>query len=269
MNILESIRHRRSVRTFEAKALTQEDQENILTYANEVTNPYGIPIIWRLLSVKEDKVSSQVIVGADTFIAGKMQRVPHAEEAFGYAFEKIVLFAESLGIGTTWIAGTMSRAAFERVMEVGQDEIMPCVSPLGYPADKMSLREKAMRKSIKADSRIAFEELFFSNSFSSPLQSSSDEALSDALEMVRLAPSAVNKQPWRIVLTDDAAHFYEKQSAGLRDGSGWDLQKIDIGIAMYHFEAAMAEHGKTVSFTMNDPGIDTPNGTEYMISCKF
>ena len=45
-----------------------------------------------------------------------MKREPHGEEAFGYAFEQIVLYAESLGIGTTWIGGTMDRKAFEKAM---------------------------------------------------------------------------------------------------------------------------------------------------------
>jgi len=38
---------------------------------------------------------------------------------------------------------------------------MPCVSPLGYPAEKMSLRETLMRKGIQADKRMDFDRLFF------------------------------------------------------------------------------------------------------------
>ena len=90
-----------------------------------------------------------------------MQRLPHAEEAFGYVFERVVLFTEAKGIGTTWIGGTMDRGAFERAMGLEEGEVMPCVSPLGYPARKMSLRETMMRKGVKADSRLPFEALFF------------------------------------------------------------------------------------------------------------
>ena len=43
-----------------------------------------------------------------------MEKVPHAEEAYGYSFEKLVLYAWSLGIGTTWIGGTMKRELFEK-----------------------------------------------------------------------------------------------------------------------------------------------------------
>ena len=73
----------------------------------------------------------------DTFIAGKMKKQKHAEEAFGFTFERIVLFATDLGIGTTWIAGTMDRKGFEKAIGLKEDEVMPCISPLGYPAERM------------------------------------------------------------------------------------------------------------------------------------
>ena len=68
-----------------------------------------------------------------------------------------------------------------------------------------------------------------------------------ALEAVRLAPSAVNKQPWRVVVTENAAHFYEKKDKGYDNGT-YDLQKADLGIALYHFENQCREEGKKVTF---------------------
>ena len=112
MNRMELVRHRRCVRTFDGRNLLPEDAGKLLGYAQGIETPYGIPITWKLLDAKEHGLNSPVIVGTDTFIAGKSRRVPHAEEAFGYAFEKLVLYAESIGIGTTWIAGTMNRPAF-------------------------------------------------------------------------------------------------------------------------------------------------------------
>ena len=266
MDIFEAIANRRSVRTFDGTKLREEDARAITEYAKNADNPYAIPISWKLLDAGEYGLSSAVIVGTDVFIAGKMRRVPHAEEAFGYSFEKIVLFAESIGVGTTWIAGTMNRDAFERALCLEPGEVMPCVSPLGYPAKKMSLRETMMRKGIKADSRFAFEELFFDGGFDKPLTEEKAGALKDALEAVRLAPSAVNKQPWRVVICGDKAHFCEKRSKGYVSGDGWDIQKIDMGIALCHFELAAKECGLDVTFEIADPGIPIPENTEYVAS---
>lgn len=266
MNINEVIRKRRSVRTFDGEKFSEEDESRIRDFAGKAENPYGIPITWKQLDADVHGLSSPVIVGTDKYIAGKIRRVPHAEEAFGYSFEKIVLFAESIGVGTTWIAGTMNRAAFERAMELAEDEVMPCVSPLGYPAKKMSLRESLMRKGVKADSRLAFGEIFFSGSFSEPLTEEKAGALREPLEAVRLAPSAVNKQPWRVVLDGSKAHFYEKRSKGFVSGDGWDLQKIDVGIALCHFELSAKECGFDVSFECADPGLSIAEDMEYIAS---
>ena len=266
MKISEAIRKRRSVRTFDGTKLRAEDALAIKEFAEKVENPYDMPITWKLLDAAKYGLSSPVIVGADDYIAGKMRRAPHAEEAFGYAFEKVVLFAESIGVGTTWIAGTMNRSAFERAMEIGADEVMPCVSPVGYPAEKMSLRETMMRKGVGADGRLAFEKLFFDGGFDAPLTEEKAGALKDALEAVRRAPSAVNKQPWRVVVDEDKAHFYEKRSKGYVSGDGWDIQKIDMGIALCHFELAAKECGLDVKFEIADPGLRPGDETQYIAS---
>ena len=266
MKISETIRKRRSVRTFDGTKLREEDARAITEFAEKVENPYDIPITWKLLDAEEHGLSSPVIVGADVFIAGKMRRVPYAEEAFGYSFEKVVLFAESIGVGTTWIAGTMNRAAFEHALALDSGEVMPCVSPIGYPAKKMSLRETMMRKGIKADSRSGFEELFFDGDFETPLTEEKAVAFKDSLEAVRLAPSAVNKQPWRVVVCGDKAHLYEKHSKGYVSGDGWDIQKIDMGIALCHFELVAKERGLDVTFEIAEPELRSGDGIRYIAS---
>ena len=269
MNAMELIRQRRSVRTFDGKALKAEDREKLLSFAAQIGNPYGLPITWRILSAKESRLSSPVISGTDTFIAGKLRRAPHAEEAFGFAFERFVLYAQSLGIGTTWIAGTMNRPAFEKAMDLEDGEVMPCVSPLGYSAAKLSLRESLMRKGIKADSRLAFNALFFDGSFDRPLTQEAAGELTPPLEMVRWAPSAVNKQPWRVVLNGKSAHFYENKSKGYVDGTGWDIQKIDLGIALYHFACGLEAQGIDWRLAVTDPGLSAPEGTVYIATIEM
>jgi len=266
MDVMELVRSRRSVRTFEDKPLREEDAAAVLECAAAAENPYGIPIDWRLLDAGRDSLSAPVIAGAETYIAGKMRRVPHAEEAFGYSFERVVLYAADRGIGTTWIAGTMDRPAFERAVALEEGEVMPCVSPLGYPAKKMRLKETLMRTGIKADSRLDFSELFFDCSFDKSLSSAAAGMFSQPLEMVRWAPSAVNRQPWRVVVCGSVAHFYEKPGKGFAANDGWDIQKIDMGIAMYHFVLGVEAAGAKTAFLQDDPGLKAPEGFQYIAS---
>ena len=243
MNITEIVKLRRSVRTFaEEKTLDENIINEIKDFLNTVSNPYGIKIEWFILDKKENKLSSPVIVGEKYYIAGKMKKIEHAEEAFGYEFEDIVLFLTSKNIGTTWIAGTMNRDKFHEAVALKEDEVMPCVSPIGYPAAKMSIRESLMRKGVGADKRLDFDDLFFLENFDTPLTSELKEKYKDIFELVRLAPSAVNRQPWRLVIKDDYIHLYESRNKGFIKDS-WDIQKIDMGIALNHLTNGLKERG--------------------------
>ena len=263
-NIDALVRGRRSVRIFEESPISQQELDQLFAFLAETTNPYGLPVEFKLLDGTMQKLNCPVVVGTNLYVGAKMKQAPHLNEAFGYSFELLVLYAQSLGLGTVWVGGTMDRAAFEKAMELTADEVMPCMSPIGYPAKKMSLRESMMRKGVKADERMTFEELFFDGSFDAPLTQEKAGNLAHPLEMVRLAPSAVNKQPWRVVRTDNAAHFYLKRSKGFNGGT-IDMQKIDMGIALCHFDLAAREAGLAPLFVQSDPGL-IAEGLEYIAS---
>lgn len=261
---LDTIRNRRSVRSFDGRALSSEDLEKIRSFAENVKNPYGIGIEWRFLSKEKDVLSVPVISGCDTYIAGKMKKQKHAEEAFGFSFERIVLFATDLGIGTTWIAGTMDRKGFEKVISLKEDEVMPCISPLGYPAEKMSLKEIAMRKAIRADKRLDPADLFFENDLNTPYEGK-DALMNELLEMVRLAPSAVNKQPWRLFIDGDTVSFYKKG-----DPTGdFDIRKIDIGIAISHFTLGLEEKGIGYDYICEELPEMKKDGYEFIAAVRM
>ncbi len=265
-NIAELIRGRRSVRTFDGKEISTAEKEELCAFMADIPNPFHIPVNFRLLSAKENGLTCPVVSGTDLYVGGKLKQGAYTNEAFGYSFEMLVLYAQSLGIGTVWLGGTMNRAAFEKAMELEAYETMPCASPLGYAAKKMSIRESMMRMAIKADERLPFEELFFDGSFDSALTKEKADRLAFPLEMVRLAPSAVNKQPWRAVAAENAVHFYLKRSKGFSADGKPDMQKIDMGIALCHFALAAKENGLNITLDTNAPEIDVKSDAEYIAS---
>lgn len=258
MNNMDIVKARRSVRSFDGRALSAEDRAALEDFARTVENPYGIKVDFVFLDAQANGLSSPVITGETLYVAAKAKKQPHVEEAIGFSLEKLVLFARSRGIGTTWIGGTMNRALFEKAAGLKAGELMPCVSPLGYPAAKMSMRETLMRRAAKADERQNAETLFFDGAFGVPLREE-NEAVKTALEMVRLAPSAVNRQPWRVVRVGRAYHFYLKHSKGYVGEATGDLQKVDMGIALCHFLT-----GAAGDFKLADPGLTTEKEIEYI-----
>lgn len=262
------IRERRSVRTYDSRPLSPEHLQKLRGMIEQISNPFGVPVSFKLLDAAEHKLSSPVLVGDTLYAGGKVTPCDHWNEAFGYAFEKLVLDAQSLGLGTVWIGGTMNRAIFEQAMDLAEGEVMPCVTPVGYAAEKMSIREGLMRKAVKADWRMPFEELFFDGAWNAPLTAEKAGALAYPLEMVRLGPSAVNKQPWRAVVMEDTVHFYLKRNHDFAIGKSGDMQKIDVGIALCHFDLAAQEAGLNPQFLLGDPGLPLEEGVEYIASWR-
>ena len=267
--LTEAIPGRKSVRTFDGAPLRPEDREKLEKYMKELSNPFGIPVECVLLDASREGLGSPVIAGETLYVAGMVEKKPYADVAFGVSFEKLVLYAWSLGIGTTWIAGTMKRDKFEAAAGLKDGWMMPCISPLGYPAKKRSLKESMMRKGVGADSRFPAEKLFFDGSFDKPLAGEKAAALAAPLELVRWAPSAVNKQPWRLVIGEDRVHFYEKKDKGYVGDATGDLQKIDVGIALSHFLLGLEDQGKAPSVAVEDPGIPAPADTEYIVTVVY
>ena len=267
--ITDHIKARRSVRTFDNRMLDKKDREILSSFMETIENPYYIPVAFKWMDAKEHGLTCPVVVGTDLYVGGKIKNVPEASVAFGYSFEMLVLKAKSMGIGTVWVGGTMNRPAFEQAMELEENEIMPCMTPVGYPAKKMSVRESMMRKGVKADERLPFEELFFDGTFDIPLTQEKAGVFAEALEMVRLAPSAVNKQPWRVVVADHAAHFYLKRSKGFGHDTRLDMQKIDMGIALCHFALTAKEIGLELSFVQSDPMLKQDPDMEYIATYRL
>ena len=249
-NMIDAMKARRSVRTFDGRPLSPEHLEELKRFASAVTDPFGAAPEFRFVDTEEQGGSSAVIVGSRLYVCGKVRSgAPHCREAFGFAFEKLLLRAVSLGVGTVWLAGTFDRKAFEKAIALGEGELMPAVSPLGYAAKKMSVRETLMRKGTGADKRLPFEALFFDGSFDKPLTAEAAGELALPLEMVRTAPSAVNKQPWRILKQGKDLHFYMRETKGYGE-----IQRLDMGIALCHFVTACEELGIPAEITADDPG---------------
>ena len=266
--LLEIIKSRKSVRSFSEKPVSEEDRRRLEQYIASIDNPFGIPVRFVLLDAKEHGLTSPVLTGEALYVAGMVKKGSYADVAFGFSFEKLVLYAWSLGIGTTWIGGTMKRELFEWAAGLAEGEMMPCMSPLGYPAKKRSVKEIMMRKGIRADTRMSADELFFDGAWGVPLPAPDSGELRDLMEMVRWAPSAVNKQPWRIIAADGGFHFYEKQDKGYVSEKTGDLQKIDVGIALCHFVLGLEEQGKQPVVSVQDPGLPVPAGVHYIATVK-
>lgn len=250
--VVTTIEQRHSVRTYEKKALSHLDKEKIINFSQGLSNPFGAKVEFHLtekgLAEEGEKLGTYgVIKGAETFFGVSCEKTESGLLAAGYEFENLILYATFLGLGTVWLAATFSRESFEKVMDIKQEEYFPAISPIGYKAEKRSLYESLMRAGMKSSTRKPRKELFFFNDFETPLTKEEAGKYEIPLEMVRLAPSATNAQPWRIVKKGNAFHFYETHKKDAKPSEVM-IKKVDLGIALSHFHLTLLEQGLKGSF---------------------
>jgi hypothetical protein len=210
------------------------------------------------------------IKGATGFIVGAVGKAPKDHEDYGYLLEQVILYATGLGLGTCWLGGTFTRSTFvRRFGGLRRGEIMPAVVSIGLVGDDGTQR---IREREKGSRRLRNDELFFEGGFGAPLDTADAGAYTEVLEAVRMAPSATNKQPWRIVHRGAEWHFfmrrykhYGKRTPLFTVLRIADLQRVDLGIAMDHFELVAGERGLRGTWAVRDPGIPLPGkDAEYV-----
>lgn len=243
MKITEAIKTRRSVRTYNRKPVDEATAFDIADFISGLRAPFGAEC--RIEIVRTASVSEPVRLGTYGAISGASDYLalivrgdgPLVQEGAAYMFEQAVLHCTSLGLGTCWLAGFFDRGGFKKQLSLDPGERLRSVSPIGYAAQKPHRSLSTLASGGKPTTRKPFGEIFFDASFGTPLTEEKAGIYSLPLEMVRRAPSANNKQTWRVIMAPDvdALHFYEVPSMG--------YEKLDAGIALCHFAETCREAG--------------------------
>jgi nitroreductase len=263
MSIIELIRQRCSVRTFTGEPLRTEDVERIKKYISALEAPFGSKVRIQFIHTLLDDANPVKlgtygwISGAKDYLALIYEEGTLAETGAAYLFEQVILYCTELGIGTCWLGGSFSRKDFKRQVELQQGEKLRIVSPAGYPGNRKRFIETYIVNAEKNHrTRKAFGVNFFYKDFSTPLTEKDAAIYALPLEMLRLAPSANNKQPWRVLFDDKILHFYRTFSFG--------FSAIDIGIALCHF----GETCKAMNIAGHFEVLDMPDNKDmtYTIS---
>ena len=277
--ITDIIQRRYSCRTYLPVPIEEALRQQLEAFmAATQTGPFGTAVRFQLLAATdEDQTALRglgtygFIHGATGFIVGTMQHGPKNLEDFGFGMEQVILFATDLGLGTCWLGGTFNRSTFAARAELRAGEQMPAVTAVGHIGGRRSLMERIIRRGAGSSHRHPWSHLFFRERFDRPIAAEDAGPYALVLEMARLAPSASNKQPWRIIQEGPAWHFYLQRNPGYRGtarlGRVPDLQRADMGIAMCHWELTAREAGLRGQWVVQEPAIARPDElTEYTAS---
>ena len=133
-------------------------------------------------------------------------RVCANNERFGYASADLMLFAQALGLNTWWIGGTFSRKNVEQAV--------PGKKVIGIVAVGFGVTPGTAHKSKMAAEASSYE-------------GPEPQWFADGVQAALLAPTALNKQCFRIAGAGNKVSISE---------NGGAFSGADIGIVKYHFE---------------------------------
>ena len=173
-------------------------------------------------------------------------RAPFADQHVGYTGEAVILEATAQGLSTCWIGGFFDATRASALVSLKPGERILAVSPLGHAAETTSVTERSMVRMAGSSGRKSLETVAPGDRSGWP------EWAVAAAETARLAPSAVNRQPWRF--------RYEPAGLTVSADSPRETPKVtkrlDCGIAMLHAELGAFAYGVTGSWVDLQSGLD-------------
>lgn len=262
--VTELIRARCSWRAFTDEPIDEATRAALREAMAGLKPPFGSRLRFELLELRglDPKALRALgtygfIKNAQSFIAGVAAPGPKALEDYGWALEALILRATDLGLATCWLGGSFSNSAFGEKLGVQPGELVTAVSPVGHGTERRAARDLVIRFVAGSKERKPWEALFFSGEPGRKLTRKEAGAWAEPLEMVRLGPSASNKQPWRVVRVAEGFHFFLERTPGYagrleRVGKA-DIQRLDMGIAMCHFELAARAAGLEGGWSAEPP----------------
>ena len=229
----EALLRRRSRRLYETRIISAGVFERLTAVCNEF-RPFDT--VRAVITECPEKVFKGII-GAYGKIRGEPfliafigdTRDPYVKEKAGYTGEGIILEATALGLGTCWVGKSFDTVIASSVAAIGEHERVLAVTPVGYAAGEVSFEEKLLTGFGQTHRRKSLAVLV-----SGMQETEWPEWIRASLSAARIAPSAVNRQPWRFLVESDGITI---SVDNLNDSYGIS-KRLDCGIAMLHIETA-------------------------------
>jgi nitroreductase len=173
----------------------------------------------------------------------------------GFILQQAVIRLTQYGIGTVWIAGTWSAGTAERATPGSK-------VPVGVAYGEAGGRPGVMLRIVgwfsTSKSRRPFDQLFYDGDNNRQFTEENAGDWLTLLRVVQAGPSAVNGQPWRLLIVGGVIHVY---NVGLRAMCGFD-----IGIALAGIDLYAKAVGKAARFEkLQEPPV-SPLGGAYVIT---
>lgn len=242
----QAVKERSSRRQFYNRIIEKQKIKKLRNLIEKINKEFeGLRII--LVQKEVDEIFTGVlgsygkISGAPAYLAFVGRKdFPNMEEKIGYGGEAVILEATALELGSCWVSGTFKSDKVLVDLNLKETEKLYAISPLGYPEARPTISERVLKTVISSKKRMDLEELIIN-------KDNLEEQpgwIKTALETARLAPSAVNRQPWRFKIGEKAITIQLDSTEENEERS----KNLDCGIAMLHLEVGALKAGVSGSW---------------------
>ncbi len=265
MGLYESIFKRKSIRDYSERKLSSEKlkeirefKENLNWLHENIENEVTIVDKKEIDDAVSGFVGSLGKVEAPHYIVVSSEPEDNYLENIGYTLEFLVLKLTSMGIGTCWLGSHFDEDLIRKTLEIGKDWEIPAIIAMGYPDKEDAFRDDPEQVNRKDLSEIVIDKTIkITNDWKS------------VFNAARLAPSAMNGQPWRFEIFEGGVHLFIEKNGGLvkklakRFGNLEEMNHIDAGIALSHIKIGAEHENKQLEFKKEPVKRDD---LEYIIS---
>lgn len=215
MTLYEAIFRRKSVRKYKNDEIEDWILEKIKRFGEDaISLRPEIRLKWKILKASDNNIKGMFQVKAPYYVALYSEISEDYRKNAGCLMEQLSLYLHTMGIGSCY----QGSAKLKNDEEKELDLVM--IMAFGRPAeplerDRADFRRLEMKKLVKVHGTFG-------------------KVPKQLLEPARLAPSAMNLQPWRYVVTENRIHLFVKKPGRIGYQKQLDLNLFDAGIALAH-----------------------------------
>jgi nitroreductase len=158
MGVFDTIKDRRSIRTYKGKRIPTDKLEKLLKAARLAPSA-GNEQHWKFIIVENEKIKNQLVTASNNqaFIGtashvivgiGDPTKKWHQVD-LAIALEHIVLEAVEIGLGTCWI-GAFNEDEVNKILKIPQDKKIVALLTVGIPAESPAAKPRKALEEIIA-----------------------------------------------------------------------------------------------------------------------
>ncbi|MBN2047529.1 MAG: hypothetical protein JW750_06800 [Anaerolineaceae bacterium] len=258
-DLYQAIIERYSVRRYQQQPLDAGLAKQVQRILDRVTpiQPDGRISFLVLDDLKRsDLIAAQGPYGR--FISSSQVLIPYTTHAveplveIGFQTQQVVTRMFALGIGSCYIGTANREQRLIRHFQLPEDSALGAAVMYGLPEeDETRTLANYFRKPGHRTVRQPMSQMLYAEDFDYPAEPTGK--LAEILSAAQRAPSAVNKQPWRLVCQAGMLYLYVDPGVYpfvLRQKGRLTYAYHDAGIAMANLSLALEAHGLSSSWKL-------------------